>query len=265
MRMLNTQLFRGQTALAEYPGRAYQSLFKLDAVTCTPASSRISIADPESIGLSELDAVELVSSITVKGNAVNFSPEAAAALLYGGIERVPAGTFEDEPHDAYIDGIIKTAGIPLTITALTSADGLTTYTPGIDYKVLAGGVRILDGGPLATAINATVLGAGQTRKSLPVLISGTTPTVDIIKPFTQSAGKRWRMLVGTRNVAGNRERRRVEAFYATIKLGGDLQLTQQGEFGTVPVEITLSADPALDEMDGEAAIWQFEVERTDVA
>ncbi|MDV7837643.1 hypothetical protein R4K51_30340, partial [Pseudomonas aeruginosa] len=84
-----------------------------------------------------------------------FSPRAAAAILYGSVERVPSGTVSEEVHDAYVDRIIRLAHIPLEVNSVTGAGGTPTYVRGVDYAVTPGGIRPLPGGTLADAINAT--------------------------------------------------------------------------------------------------------------
>lgn len=253
--MLDTQLFRGSTYVAPYPTWNLQELFKLQNMEAEPTTTEISIPDPTRAGLPPLDQVTATSQIVLNGEAVNFKPAAAAILLFGSVENVPSGTVTDEAHDARIDRVIILDHLTLTVTEVTSADGSTTYTRNIDYSVLPGGIRILPGGPLATAIAAV----SGTDKKLPILISYTYPTVDLIKPFTQGSTFH-RLLVGQKNEGGNGEIRRIRCYYAKIALGGAIPLNQGAEFGVVPVTITLLPDPAIFD-DGEAAMWDWEVER----
>ena len=255
MDQMYTQLFRGHTSVAAYPSWALEEIFKLQNVVAEPESTEVTIPDPTRVGLPELDGVTSTSAINITGEAVDFSPRAAAIALYGAVERVPGDSEEDEEHDAYVGGDIALAHIPLTVTAVTSDDGVTEYNRGVDYSVLPGGIRVLAGGPLADAINATVAGADG-RKTLPILISYDYPTVDLIKPFTQGR-KFYRVMFGQVNEAGANEKRRVKCFYARISLNGGMPIAQGAEFGVIPVSIRLLPDPNIYEP-GEAAIFTIE-------
>lgn len=115
--MLYTQLFRGPTSVAPYPSSVYEELFKLQTTSAEPESTEITIPDPTRLGLPELDGVTSITAINITGEAVNFSPRAAAVILYGSVERVPSGTVSEEVHDAYVDRIIRLAHIPLRSAA----------------------------------------------------------------------------------------------------------------------------------------------------
>lgn len=253
--MLNTQLFRGPCFVAPYPSWNLQEVFKLQNMTAEPDTTEITIPDPSRIGLPPLDTVKATSRILLSGEAVSFSAEAAGIVLYGSVESVPSGTVTDEAHDARIDRVIKLNNLTLDVTEVTDVAGTTTYARNIDYAVVPGGVRILPGGNLAEDI-AAVSGAD---KKLPVLISYSHPTVDLIKPFVEGQ-KFYRIMVGQKNEGGDGEIRRIQCFYAKITLNGGIPLNQGAEFGTVPIQIILLADPAIFDA-GEAAMWQWEVER----
>ncbi|WP_271103700.1 hypothetical protein [Pseudomonas tohonis] len=253
--MLNTQLFRGPCFVAPYPSWNLQELFKLQNMTAEPTTTEITIPDPTRIGLPTLDSVTATSQIVLSGEAVSFSAEAAAIVLYGSVESVPSGTVTDEAHDARIDRVIKLDKLTLDVTEVTDSAGTTTYARNIDYSVVPGGVRILPGGELAADIAAV----SGTDKKLPILISYTHPTVDLIKPFVEGQ-KFYRLMVGQKNEGGDGNIRRIQCFYAKIALNGGIPLNQGAEFGTVPIQITLLADPAIFDAD-EAAMWQWEVER----
>ncbi|PKM30231.1 MAG: hypothetical protein CVV07_07385 [Gammaproteobacteria bacterium HGW-Gammaproteobacteria-11] len=255
MTQLYTQLFRGITEVANYPGHNYEEIFKLQNVSAEPETTEILVNNPTRIGQPELDGVTSTTAINVVGEAVDFSPRAAAIALYGSVERVPSGSAVEEPHDAYVGGTMLTAHIPMEVTALTSEDGETEYEPGEDYALTYGGIRVLDGGALAAAIAAVTPVPGQQNR-LPVLISYAYPTVDLIKPFTQGR-KYFRVAFSQINEGGANERRRVKCHYARISLNGGMPLNQGAEFGVIPVSIRLLSDPNIFEP-GEAAIWQIE-------
>ena len=264
MSLMNyTQLFRGPTFVAAYPGWNFEEIFKLQNMTAEPTTNEITVQDPTRIGLPELDSVNSTSAITFTGEAVAFSPRAAAIAMYGSVTQVPSGTVADEAHEAYIDRTIILKHLPLEVTAVKSDDGVTTYERNKDYAVGPFGIRILPGGPLATAIAATTPPEGEQLKRVPIKVTYNYPTVDVIKPFT-TGQKFYRVMVGQINEGGNNEMRRIQCFYCKISLSGGIPLNQGTEFGTVPIQIKLLADPNI--MDaGEAAMWQWEVQNVEAA
>jgi hypothetical protein len=260
--MQHTQLFRGPIYVSDYPAWIFEEVFKLQNVVAEPTTNEITINDPTRIGLPPLDTVNSTSEITINGEAVSFSPRAAAIAMYGSVSRVPSGSVADEAHDAYIDRVIMLAHIPLEVSAVKSTDDSVTYTRNVDYAVVPAGIRILPGGPLATAIAATTPPSGELKR-LPIKVSYSYPTVDVIKPFI-TGQKYFRVMTGQINEGGNNERRRIQCFYCKISLNGGIPLNQGQEFGTIPVMIKLLADPNIFDI-GEAAMWQWEVETKDVA
>ncbi|WAC45578.1 hypothetical protein OU997_05245 [Pseudomonas sp. SL4(2022)] len=255
--MLYTQLFRGPTEIAPWPSRVFEEVFKLQNMTAEPTTAEIGQADPTRVGLPPLDSVTSTSEIILTGEAVNFSPQAAAIAMYGSVTRVPGGSVDDEEVDAYIDRTIMLQYIPLVVASVKSDDDAVTYTRNIDYAITASGLRILPGGPLAAAITAAVAVPGE-LKHVPIKVTYTYMTYDLIKPFT-TGQKFWRVLVGQVNEGGNNERRRIECFYCKITLNGGIPLNQGAEFGVIPIQIKLLPDPNIFDPD-EAAMWQWEVQ-----
>ncbi|YCH24104.1 DUF4815 domain-containing protein [Pseudomonas sp. D1-3] len=239
----------------------FENLFKLQNVTAEPEQTEITIQDPEKLGLPELDGVTQTTAINITGEAVNFSPAAAAVILYGSVERVPSGTVEEETHDAYVDRTIRLANIPLVVSSVTPAGGGTPYVRGLDYSVTPGGIRVLLGGALATAINASAAPSDGGLKRLPIEVNYTYPTVDVIKPFT-TGRKFYRVMFEQINEAGDGEKRRITCYYARISLNGGMPISQGAEFGVIPVSIRLLSDPNIFEP-GEASIYMMEVQNTD--
>lgn len=260
--MQYTQLFRGPIYVSDYPNWIFEEVFKLQNLVAEPTTNEITIPNPTLPGLPPLDTVNSTSEITINGEAVSFSPRAAAIATYGSVTQVPSGAEDDEEHDAYIDRVIMLAHIPLEVIGVTSDDGVTPYARNVDYAVVPAGIRILAGGPLATAIAATVPPAGELKR-LPIKVSYSYPTVDVIKPFI-TGQKYFRVMTGQINEGGNNERRRIQCFYCKISLNGGIPLNQGQEFGTIPVMIKLLPDPAIFDL-AEAAMWQWEVENKAVA
>lgn len=261
--MLYTQLFRGITSVAPYPSNVFQELFKLQTTSAEPQSTEITIPDPTRLGLPELDGVTSISGMNITGEAVDLSPAAAAVLMYGSVEKVPAGEVDEEVQDAYVDRIIRLAHIPLVVGAVTGAGGTPTYVRGVDYAVTPGGIRVLKGGALATAINATTAPVDGGLKRLAIEISYSYPTVDVVKAFITTR-RFYRVMFEQINEGGNGEKRRITCYYARISLNGGVPLNQGTDFGTIPVQITLLPDPNIYEP-GESAIWTWEVQDTEAA
>ncbi|MDY0250710.1 MAG: hypothetical protein RBR45_11755 [Pseudomonas sp.] len=252
-----TQLFRGTALVAAYPGHSYQEIFKLQDTTAEPTINEITISDPTRIGLPTYDSVSTVSEIVINGEAVDFSPQAAAVVMYGSVANTPSGDKVDEEHDASIDRVIVLDSIPLDVTKVSDADDIE-YFRNTDYSMTHAGIRVLPGGDLAAKIEALIAGPGA-LKSLPLKISYSYPSVDIIKPFIEGQ-KYYRVVFGQINEAGNNERRRIRCFYCKISLNGGIPLNQGTDFGTIPVKISLLADPNIDDA-GEASMWEWMVER----
>lgn len=255
MTMLHTQLFRGPVGVALYPNWNFEEVFKLQNVTAEPTTTEITIADPTRIGLPPLDSLTSTSEIILNGEAVSFSPAAAAIAMYGTVSQVPAGSVVEEEHPAYVDRTIMLAHVPLEVTDVT-ADGVSEpYQRNIDYAVTPAGIRVLVGGNLAADIAAT------SDQMLPIKISYSYPAVDVVKPFVEGQ-KYYRVLLSQVNEAGNNEKRRIQCFYCRIALNGGIPLNQGAEFGVIPVQIRLLADPNIVDV-GEASMWQWEIERKD--
>lgn len=254
--MKHTQLFRGPVMVAEWPGHNYEELFKLQDTTAEPTTNEITIADPTRVGLPPLDTVQTVSEIDIQGEAVDFSPRAAAVLMYGSVEETPSGTATEE-HNAYIGRDIMLAEFPLGVTSVQD-DDMEAYERNVDYAVTHVGLRILPGGALAAKIAGTTAGPGELKK-LPITVEYSYPTADVIKPFV-AGQKYFRVLFGQINEGGNNERRRIRCFYCKISLNGGIPLNQGSDFGTIPVSIKLLADPNIVDA-SEAAMWDWKVER----
>lgn len=257
-----TQLFRGPTSICAYPGWNFEQIFRLQNIQGEPDTSEITVQDPTRVGLPELDGVTAWKAVNLTGEAVDFSPAAAAVCLYGSIERTPSGTATGEACVAYVGKTIRLRHIPLTVAQVTSDDGDTVYIKNKDYAVTPGGIKILVGGDLASAIAAVTAGPGV-EKSLPILVDYDYPTVDLIKPFT-AGRKYYRVMCEQINEGGGNERRRVIGYYARISLNGGMPLLSGDEFATIPVQIRLLPDPEIIEV-GEASMWTIEHQVIDAA
>uniref|UniRef100_A4XZE6 Uncharacterized protein n=1 Tax=Ectopseudomonas mendocina (strain ymp) TaxID=399739 RepID=A4XZE6_ECTM1 len=261
--MLHTQLFRGRTLVAPYPSRVFEELFKLQNTAVEPETTEITIPDPTRKGQPELDGVTATTALNCTGEAVNFSPAAAAVILYGSTDRVPSGTVSAEEHDAYVDRTIMLTHMPLVVSSVTGEGGTPVYERGVDYAVTPSGIHVLQGGQLADDINAAAAPSDGGLKRLPIEVDYTYPTVDVVKPFV-TGRKYYRVLFDQTNEGGDGEKRRTLCYYVRISLNGGLPLNQGAEFGVIPVQLRLLPDPLIFEED-EAAIFKMEVQNTDVA
>ena len=253
--MLYTQLYRGPIGVSLWPNWNFEEIFKLQNVTAETSNSEVTIADPTRIGLPALDTIKSTTALTLTGEAVSFSPKAAAIALYGNIEKVPAGTVADEAHDAYVNHSIMLEHMPLEVSSVKNATGDVTYERNKDYAVTASGIHVMLGGDLAAHIDAAP------DKKLPIKVSYSYPTVDVVKPFT--AGQRfYRVLFSQVNEGGNGEKRRIICYYCKIALNGGIPLNQGAEFGTIPVSISIMSDPQIVDVD-ESAMWRWEIENKD--
>lgn len=254
--MKYTQLFRGPVLVADWPGHNYEELFKLQDVNAEPTTNEITIADPTRIGLPALDTVQTVSEIDIQGEAVDFSPRAAAVLMYGSVEETPAGT-TTEQHDAYIGRDIALAEFPLEVSSVEDEDA-TVYERNVDYAVTHVGLRILPGGALASKIAEQTADPGRLKK-LSITVDYSFPAADVVKPFIDGQ-QHFRVMLGQINEGGNNERRRIRCFYCKISLNGGIPLNQGTDFGTIPVSIKLMPDPNIVDA-GEASMWDWKIER----
>lgn len=82
------------------------------------------------------------------------------------------GTVTDEPHTAYVDGLLRLAHPQPSAVAITGTGGTPTYTAGTDYEVRPGGIYILDG----------VIADGAA-----VLVSYSYAGHDVVEALTQGA------------------------------------------------------------------------------
>jgi hypothetical protein len=127
--------------------------------------------------------------------AANLARAVAGALSTGAVTPVT-----DEIVNAFIGELCPTAQLINVATppVVSSAAGIggTAYTVNVDYTYTKDGIRVVPGGPLATAIAA---GSG-TPKSVQVFIDYTPLARDVIQALTKS-GSQVECLILTENRA----------------------------------------------------------------
>ncbi len=226
-------------------------------VTMTPELEEITIKDPRTLSNSELDGVSRPAGGTVTGELLELPPETLTELLAGIRTEVPTGTNTAEAHVAVLGRTSMTVRLPLAVTSVTSADGLTTYVANVDYVKMPGGIRWANGGALATDIAAETADADGI-KGLPVKVAYTFPKVGLIQAFTRGR-QFYEVFVSTVNEAGQLTGRRVTFHRARMALSGELPLINRDEFASIGVTFALSEDPDRFGL-GESAMMTVEEE-----
>jgi hypothetical protein len=256
---LHTQLNYGQVYVVPYGSTLPPfPMGPMDGVNMTSELDEITRADPRTLSNSELDGVSRPSGGTLTGSLLELPPETLTALLAATRTEIATGTNTDEVHSAMTGRTSMTARLPLAITSIKSSDGLTTYVSGVDYVKMAGGVRWLAGGDLATDIAAATPDADG-HKSVPVKITYTFPKVSLIEAFKKGR-QFYKVYVNTVNEAGQLNGRRVTFWRARMALSGDLPLINRDSFAEVGVTFTLSEDPDRFGMEESALMsWEEQV------
>lgn len=256
---LHTQLNYGQVYVVPYGSTlAPFPLGPMTEVNMGSELDEITIKDPRTLSNAELDGVSRPSGGTLTGNLLELPPETLTALLAGTRTEIATGTNTDEVHSAMAGRTSMTVRLPLAITSIKSSDGVTTYLPNVDYVKMAGGVRWLANGELATDIAAATPDADG-YKSVPVKITYTFPKSSLIEAFKKGR-QFYRVYVSTVNEAGQLNGRRITFWRARMALTGDLPLINRDSFAEIGVTFTLSEDPDRFGMDESALMsWEEEI------
>lgn len=220
--------------------------------------NEIVVNDPRTITDSELDGVSRPSGGTVQGELLELPPETLVALLNANRTVVPTGTVTDEVHSAMVGRTSMTVRLPLSVTSVKSADGLTTYVAGADYVKTPGGIKWLGDGDLGDDVAAATADADG-NKSVPVKVTYTYPTINLVQAFKRGR-QYYEVFVETMNEAGQLNGRRVTFRRARMALSGDLPLINRDEFAVIPVTFTLSEDPDyFGSAESGLMVWEEEV------
>lgn len=223
----------------------------------TPELTELTIADPRTRSNSELSGVSRPAGGTLQGELLALPPESLATLLAGTRHEVASGSVPSEDIVVMVGRDSMTKRLPLKITELTSADGATDYDENVDFVKTPGGIRILPGGALATAIDAATADADG-NKSLVCKVAYTSPKTSVVQAFMK-AREYYEVFIVTMNEAGQDMGRRVTFRRSRIALSGDLPLINRDDFAVIGVTFTLSEDPDFS-FAGESAFFYWEEE-----
>lgn len=99
-------------------------------------------------------SVARVDTVTLKMTLHDLNATNLARVLFGGQAVVTGAAVLDEVVPAYTGAICPLAHPAATAVVVTNFAGATTYTENTDYEVRPGGIFIIAGGAIATAITA---------------------------------------------------------------------------------------------------------------
>jgi hypothetical protein len=129
------------------------------AVTLTPQTNSIVLADSTQPGGGTRNQVDRVTGWQLAYTFTDFSPDNLARATRGTTTAIVAGTVTDELAVAYLGGATPLLNPAATITAVKGASGSTTYTAGTDYELRDGMLYI----PTTSSIPAPVAGAANVK------------------------------------------------------------------------------------------------------
>ncbi|MGV8959204.1 MAG: hypothetical protein ACOH1V_02295 [Stenotrophomonas sp.] len=156
----HSYLGSGKLLVREYGANAaFIEVGNCSALTFSPQTNRITLADHTQPGGGERNAVERLTSVEMAYTFHDFASENFARALRGNTVAVTAGTVTDEEVVAHKGGFIPLSKIASSITTVKGATGATTYVAGTDYVFQDGGLFIPD----TSAIPASVGGAANVK------------------------------------------------------------------------------------------------------
>lgn len=127
-------------------------------LTLDVSEERKTMPDYESAGGGIAASARRVTDVQASMTLHELSPENLAMALYGEVAAVTAASVTDEPHTAYVGGLIRFTTVPDRAETVTVTDdaGTTTYTEGTDYKRVNSGIEILAGGAIVDGASILV-------------------------------------------------------------------------------------------------------------
>ncbi len=121
--------------------------------------------DYTAVGGGTVAEVRRIASVECAMTLLDLDHKNIARAFFGSSSVVASGTVADEPHTAYVGGLIPTNKPINTEETVTVKAGATTYVLGEDYSVSSGGITILAGGDIedgdAITISYSNLGYGN--------------------------------------------------------------------------------------------------------
>lgn len=152
----------GELHIREYGAAApFVSVGNCSAVTLSPQTNAITLADHTQPGGGERNRVDRITGVELAYTFHDFSPENFARALRGTLTKTVAGEIEDEPVVAYPGGVTPLRHIAAEIIAVEGAGGGDGYDEGVDFELLNGALVI----PLDSAIPPPVNGQPNIRVS----------------------------------------------------------------------------------------------------
>lgn len=159
-----------------------------------------------------MNEVRRISAVEVSMTLHDLSPENLSRALYGSSDAIAAGTVTAEQVVGYEGGLTRLAKPASAITTVTDSTGATTYTPGTDYELRAGGLYVLAG---------TTITDGETLK-----VTYTAVAADLVQALT-SAAQEYELAFAGLNEARSGKAADVDAY--RVKLGALGALSLIGE------------------------------------
>lgn len=160
------------------------------ALSITVNEQELSLPNYESPGGGKAASLRRVESVQASMTLHDFRAENIARATRGKVIDADQGSISNEPHTAYIGGLIRLDRIDPSTVVVTNDGGTVTYTAGEDYRVTAAGVEIMEDGAVAD---------GSTVK-----ISYAHTAQRIIEAITDPALEYYLTLEGQNEAQGNR-------------------------------------------------------------
>lgn len=108
------------------------------------------LPDYQNSGGGVANSISRISGIEASITLHDISAENLALAVFGSTSAVAAGTVTDEPHTAYLGGLVRLTNLPDTSTiVVTDSTGTTTYVMDTDYSVNEAGIVPLSTGSIA--------------------------------------------------------------------------------------------------------------------
>ena len=137
--------------------------------------------------------VTKIKSVKLSATMNDFSNENMALGLRGKVEVVAAGSVDDEPLTAVLDGLCDTTKMIDTSIApvLKNEAGTTTYDVDVDYIVSAGGIRPLSTGAMTEGQAIKVSYTSKAGNALQALVESGKDVKVVIDGIYDATGKPW--------------------------------------------------------------------------
>ncbi|MCL1088072.1 DUF4815 domain-containing protein [Shewanella profunda] len=134
-----------------------------------------------------------VKSVKLSFTMNDFSNANMALALRGKVEVLTAGTVDDEPITAVLDGLADTKFMIDTtgVTEVTNEAGAVTYVKDTDYVVSAGGIRALSTGDITEGQALKVSYTKKAGNAMQALTESGAVVPVVIDGVNDATGKPW--------------------------------------------------------------------------